>query len=56
VLKTQEMLVGRGKGRDVVEVGSSFVLRECQEIYGANFSFENWPIASDNAYLWNAFP
>ena len=56
VLKTQEMLGARGKGRDIAEAGGSFVLREGQEIYGANFSPENRPIGSNNAYLWNVFP
>jgi len=55
VLKTKEMLGARGKGRDLVGVGDSLVLRECEEIYEANFTPENRPIAPDNAYLWNAF-
>jgi hypothetical protein len=50
------MLGARGKGRDIAEAGGSFVLREGQEIYGANFSPENRPIGSNNAYLWNVFP
>ncbi len=38
VLKAKEMLGARGKGRDLVRVGDSLVLRECQEIYEANFT------------------
>ena len=55
VLKTKEMLGARGKSRDLARVGDSLVLRECQEIYEANFTPENRPIAPENAYLWNSF-
>jgi putative transposase len=56
VLQTQEMLGARGKGRDLVGIGGSFVVREGQEIYEANSALKNRPIGSDNAYLWNVFP
>jgi putative transposase len=56
VLKTQEMLGARGKGRDIAEAGGSFILREGQEIYEANSALKNRPTRSDNAYLLNVFP
>jgi putative transposase len=56
VLKTKEMLGARGKGRDLVGIGGSFVLREGQEIYEANSALKNRPTGSDNAYLWDVFP
>jgi putative transposase len=52
VRKTQQMLGMRGKGRDVVSVGDSFVLRESQQSYGTNFTPENRPIALNNAHYW----
>jgi putative transposase len=55
VLKIQEMLGVRGRGRDVVTAGDSFVLRESQEIYGGNFSPQNQPIAPDNGQLWDNY-
>jgi len=55
VLKTREMLGVRGRGRDVVTAGDSFVLRELQEIYGGNFSPQNRPIAPDNGHLWDNY-
>ncbi|SDM80400.1 hypothetical protein SAMN05660860_03197 [Geoalkalibacter ferrihydriticus] len=45
------MLGMRGKGRDVVSVGDSFVLRESQESYGVDFTPENRPIAPNNAHF-----
>lgn len=53
VLKTQQMLGARAKGRSVVTAGDSFVLRESQENYGGNFSPENRPMASENDYFWD---
>ncbi|MBM9538834.1 hypothetical protein, partial [Desulfobulbus alkaliphilus] len=50
VRKTQQMLGMRGRGRDVVSVGDSFVLRESQESYGVNFTPENRAIALNSAY------
>jgi putative transposase len=53
VRKTQQMLGMRGKGRDVVSAGDSFVLRESQESYGVNFTPKNRPIALNNAHYWS---
>ena len=54
VLKTREMLGVRGRGRDVVTAGDSFVLRESQEIYGGNFN-PHRPIPPDNGHLWDDY-
>lgn len=55
VRKTQLMLGMRGKGRDVVPVRDSFVLRESQQSYGVNSISENRPIALNNAYFWDDY-
>jgi putative transposase len=55
VLKTRERLGARGKGRDVLTAGDSFILRESQEIYGGNSNTKNRPIAPDNGYFWDFF-
>jgi len=55
VLETQDILGAGGRGRDILRVGASFVLREHQEVYGGSFSPGNRPIASDNTHLWNVF-
>ena len=56
VNKTRGILGARGKGRVVDEVGSAFVLREEQEIYGQNLGPENRPIGLSNGYFWRGFP
>jgi putative transposase len=56
VIKTQQMLGMRGKGRDVVSVGDSFLLRESHGSYGVNFTPENRPIALENAHYWDDYP
>ena len=56
VFKTQQMLDMRGKVRDVVSVGDSFLLRESHGIYGVNSTPENRLIALENAHYWDDYP
>jgi hypothetical protein len=49
------MLGMRGKGRDVVSVGDSFLLRESHGSYGVNFTPENRPIALENTHYWDDY-
>jgi putative transposase len=55
VLKVQEILGVRGRGREVVATGDAFVLREAPEIYEADFTPENRAIAPNNSILWDDF-
>jgi hypothetical protein len=43
----------RGKGRDVVEVGQGYQLRETAGDYKPLFGDENEDIGLENAYFWN---
>jgi REP-associated tyrosine transposase len=56
IVKTRQMLGLRGRSRDVVPVGDSFMLRESHETYGGDFTPENRPIAAENAHLWSNYP
>jgi putative transposase len=55
VLKVQENLGVRGKGRGVIATGDAYVLRESQEAYKANFDPENRAIAPNIGLLGDVF-
>ena len=52
VLRTRTILGSQGKGREIVDTGEAFVLRETENTYEADFNPENRAIASENGYLW----
>ncbi|MBN2793701.1 MAG: hypothetical protein JXQ81_14405 [Desulfuromonadales bacterium] len=51
IVKTRQILGVRGRSRDVVPVGDSFMLRELQETYGGDFTPENRSIAAEPSLL-----
>ena len=51
ILKTHKILESQGKGREVVDTGDAFVLREAEETYEGDFSLENRAIAAENGYF-----
>lgn len=52
MLKTRKTLESQGKGREVVDTGDAFVLREVEETYEADFNPGNRAIALGNGYFW----
>lgn len=52
VLETRKILESQGIGREAVDTGEAFVLREAEEAYEADFNPENRAIAPENGYFW----
>jgi hypothetical protein len=47
------MMCAVAKGRDVIEIGEGYQLRESLSIYKAFFEVENEDIGRENTYFWD---